>query len=136
MRVLAILALVAVACGVRPLNARKSYPGPDRPRREVAFINYNDVAIRVVDGVELPDRAVGGPADVLVLAPGAHTLVIQAAIQTRVGQGVMTSLTDPFPFTIVVQAGGTYTTSVGLTGDAAAKVTLTDITDKIIVLEP
>ena len=121
LRLLASLALLPVlACGGRvALDVRRGYPGPARPRAQVAFFDHQGVVVRSVDGV----------------ATGTHDLVIQAVLTSTVGQAVMTSMTSPFPGTITVQAGGTYVSHVGVTGAGAANVNVEDITAKVLVLD-
>ena len=137
LRLLASLALLPVlACGGRvALDVRRGYPGPARPRAQVAFFDHQGAVVRSVDGVATGDDRVGGRGEILALTPGTHDLVIQAVLTSTVGQAVMTSMTSPFPGTITVQAGGTYVSHVGVTGAGAANVNVEDITAKVLVLD-
>ncbi|MBN1612790.1 MAG: hypothetical protein JW940_39575 [Polyangiaceae bacterium] len=122
-----------------PLQLTRAYQGADLERRSVVMLNHIDVEVRMVDEVPVANPHFGTSADVLLLSPGPHVLVIRAVIHETLPSGTpgMThdTWTGPFPIAFGGQAGGTYQTLTSVTPTGGLRVQFEDITARVTVVD-
>jgi hypothetical protein len=122
-----------------PLEVTRAYQGADLERRSVVMLNYIDVEVRMVDQVPVPNPHFGTSADMLLLSPGPHELVVRAVIHEYPASGTSTmthdTWTSPFAVTFEGQAGGTYQTVTSVTPTGDMRVQFKDITTRVTVVD-